>query len=83
MIISYAFFNKLDFPTLDDVQLPFGLEIFVKDHDCEDPVEKLYYSWGYEPICIYCGWYLANADENENTYPQRVDCNLPVIVKRS
>ena len=79
----YAFFNKIHFFTLDDIQLPFGLQIFVKDYDCEDPVEKLYYSCGYEPICINCGWYLANAGENANTYPQCVDCDFPEVVKRS
>ena len=57
MIIMH-FLIKYIFFTLDDIQLPFGLEIFVKDHDCEDPVEKLYYSCDYDPIRIYCGWYL-------------------------
>lgn len=54
----------------------------MKDHDCGDCVEKTYYSCGYEPICIQCGWYLADADEDALTYPQCVDCNVPEIVKR-
>ena len=28
--------------------------VFVKDHACVDPVEKLYYLCGFEPICCYC-----------------------------
>ena len=26
----------------------------VKDHACVDPIEELYYSCGFEPICFYC-----------------------------
>ncbi|XP_066914216.1 uncharacterized protein [Clytia hemisphaerica] len=67
----------------NNVQLPHGVEVFVRDHDCLDLVEKLYYSCGYEPICIYCGWYLSDADENADTYPQCVDCDGPEIPKRN
>ena len=28
--------------------------VFVKDHDCTDGIEKLYYSCGFEAICVYC-----------------------------
>lgn len=28
--------------------------IYVREHNCFDPVEKLYYSAGFDPICIYC-----------------------------
>ena len=28
--------------------------VHFRDLSCEDPVEKLYYSMGYDPICIYC-----------------------------
>jgi hypothetical protein len=27
----------------------------IRDHSCHDPIEKLYYSAMYEPLCIYCG----------------------------
>ena len=41
--------------TLEDLDLPDRLAgVTVKDHSCYDMVEKLYYSCGYEPICIYC-----------------------------
>ena len=38
-----------------DLNLPGRLKaVFVKDHACVDPIEKLYYSCGFEPICCYC-----------------------------
>jgi hypothetical protein len=34
-----------------------------------DHVEKLYYSCGYEPICVHCGEYLTeNNDEDIYIY---------------
>ena len=56
--------------------------IYVKDHDCSDHVERLYYSCGYHPICIYCGEYLRDADEDNNQYSQCEDCGNPPIEKR-
>ena len=35
---------------------------------CEEPVEKLYYSMGYEPICIYCSSE-DNLDIPNDSYP--------------
>jgi len=67
---------------IDDVLLPNGITVCVKDHDCNDPIERLYYSCGYEPVCIYCGWYLQNADEDDEAYPQCVDCTGEPIKKR-
>ena len=45
-----------------------------RDLRCEDPVEKLYYSMGYEPICIYCS---AEDDLNitEKFYPVCASCS--------
>lgn len=68
---------------VDDLQLPHGLDVYVKDHDCCDHVEKLYYSCGFHAICIYCGEYLNNVDEEESTYPQCKDCDKVKIQKRS
>ena len=62
--------------------MPEGLSVFVKDHDCGDPIEKLYYSCGYEAICIHCGDYLADVDENSDFYPQCLECTQPEIRKR-
>ena len=45
-----------------DLDLPDELShVHFRDLNCEDPVEKLYYSMGYDPICIYC----ASEDELE------------------
>ena len=41
--------------TLEELNLPGRLEgVCVKAHTCNDPMEKLYYSCGYEPVCYYC-----------------------------
>ena len=41
--------------TFDDLELPGRLtNVFVKDHNCADSIEKLYYSCGFEPICVHC-----------------------------
>ena len=39
----------------DDIQLPHGVNVHVKDHDCADPIERIYYSCHFEPMCIHCG----------------------------
>ena len=55
--------------TLQELNLPDKiLCVYVREHNCFDPVRKLYYSAGFEPICIYvlcccgCGrlrWFLS------------------------
>ena len=41
--------------SLQELELPAPLsEVYVRNLKCFDQVEKLYYSAGYEPICIYC-----------------------------
>ena len=41
--------------TLEELDLPEHMQnLAVRQLQCEEPVEKLYYSMGYEPICIYC-----------------------------
>ena len=41
-------------------------------HNCQDPIEKLYYSAKYEPICVYCArnkpWTIPDQ------YPQCQEC---------
>ena len=52
------------------------LKLFVKDHDCMDPIEKLYYAARPEdPICIYCGLELdADVMSDEDFYPKCEEC---------
>ena len=41
--------------TFSDLDLPGRLKnVCVKDHRCNDPIEKLYYSCGFKPVCCYC-----------------------------
>ena len=57
--------------TLKDLNLPEEFQ-FVDVHDCYDPIEKLYYSAKFDPICIYCA-----ADQpftSDDQYPQCSNC---------
>ena len=38
--------------TLEDLAMPPELSS-VRDHQCRDPMEKLYYSAGYDLVCYY------------------------------
>lgn len=40
---------------LQDLQLPGRLsEVYTRELSCGEPIEKLYYTAKYTPICIYC-----------------------------
>ena len=78
----YCMFLKKLYSFLDDIELCHGLNVFVKDDDRGNPIEKLYYSWGYEASCIDCGKSLADADEDAEIYPRCVDCDQPKVRKR-
>lgn len=58
--------------SLQELDLPQGFEnVEIRDHDCYDPIEVLYYSAKFEPICVYCAE--PQPYTCENKYPQ---CNL-------
>ena len=40
--------------------------------NCYEPIEKLYYSCGYQPICIYCAGGIS--ESQDEYYPQWVSC---------
>ena len=41
--------------SFSDLELPGRLKnVCVRDHKCRDPIEELYYSCDFEPICINC-----------------------------
>ena len=72
--------TKLDDPTfscgasIQDLHLPPPLdEVFVRSVNCHEPIEKLYYSAGYEPICFYCATQVESP-ESTNFYPQCSHC---------
>ena len=67
---------------LQDLDLPGRLnDVYTRQLHCEEPIEKLYYSAKYNPICIYCA-------EDVNTvpadrYPQCDSCkDKPAIMKK-
>ena len=64
--------------SLEDLDLPESLgSVVIRIHHCEDTIERLYYSAGYEDICIFCA---ATSDLVDNlppsTYPVCVSCNV-------
>ena len=70
---------------LEDLNLQPPLnEVYVRDIHCSDPIEKLYYAAGYEPICIYCAAELqpAQVDTSSKFYPQCSDCKQSKVAKR-
>jgi len=53
--------------TFEDLELPGRLtNVFVKDHGCADSIEKLYYSCGFEPICVHCA--SEEVEDTGNSY---------------
>ncbi|XP_019855518.1 PREDICTED: uncharacterized protein LOC109584280 [Amphimedon queenslandica] len=66
----------------DEINLPESLNtICIKTHNCHDKIEKLYYSSGFEPICIHCGTVCTANDSLY--YPQCSNCRQPKIKKLS
>ena len=69
--------------SLQDLDLPALLnEVFVRNLNCFDLLEKLYYSAGYEPLCFYCA---GQVDQAESTkfYPQCIHCVSKPKVSRN
>ena len=61
--------------SLLDLELPAYLsDVCVRDLQCYDQVEKLYYSMNYDPICIHCSSE-DNLQTAEGYYPQYRECN--------
>ena len=69
--------------TLEEISLPDDVDVYIKDHKCHDPVEKLYYSCGFEPICFFCSGKVDSGHLGDGkNYPQCSDCSLKAPVKR-
>ena len=45
----------------------------VRVHSSYDPIEKLYYSAGFDPICVYCASVCSFS--SEDFYPQCSACS--------
>lgn len=67
---------------LQDLNLPGRLnDVYTRQLQCEEPIEKLYYSAKYDPICIYCGGVVKEVQGDR--YPQCDLCkNKTVIMKK-
>ena len=60
---------------LDELNLPPGLEsVCIRDHQCGDTTEKLYYFAWFDPVCYYCGSEEVDTSIPENIYPLRPSC---------
>ena len=69
---QYAYSCGSELTDMDLQQLGFP-NVYVRNLVCNDPVERLYYSAGYEPICIYCSNESSLTEDND-TYPQCQSC---------
>ena len=65
-IFSYTFGSSLQ-----DIELsePFK-KVYLRNISCYEPIEKLYYSAGYDPICIYCAEKVTVQDANAEFFLQ-------------
>ena len=58
-----------------DLNLPGRLKtVFVKDHACVDPIEKLYYSCGFEPMYCYCATTDLDVSDDFFNFPMFDEC---------
>ena len=65
--------------SFSDLELPGRLKnICVRDHKCRDPIERLYYSCDFEPICINCA--SQNVQPSAEYFPLCPDCQEQGIV---
>ena len=61
--------------TFEDVEMPSQLSnVFVKDHNCTDTIDKLYYLCGFEPIFFLCA--SDNIPTIDTNSPQGQECTL-------
>ena len=60
----------------------FTVSVFVRQLNCHEPIEPLYYSTKYEPICVYCANPQPFTDEKQ--YPLCAECMIdkPPVLKK-
>ena len=67
---------------LHDMTAELSEKVYVRDLHCHEPIEILYYTAKYDPICIYCG--LPESYKDDNNYPKCDSCkDKPSIAKKS
>ena len=66
---------------LSDLNLELEFkDVEIRTHSCGDPIEKLYYSANFQPICVYCGQ--DQPYTQPNVYPQCENCKDKPIIKK-
>ena len=62
--------------SLDELDLPDRLStVVIRNHQCGDAIERLYYSAGYEDICIYCATTSNLVQSLQDSYPICSSCH--------
>lgn len=59
--------------SIEDLELELENVVYTQPLNCNEPIEKQYYSAGYKSICVYCA-----CDQSSNSsasYPQCSDCS--------
>ena len=60
---------------LEELNLPDTLSsVCILDHNCNDPIEPLYYSADFSAICVYCPSEDLSNSPTSDYYPMCVDC---------
>ena len=61
---------------LEELNLPDTLSsVCILDNNCNDPIEPLYYSADFSPICVYCA-----SEDLSNSQVTIIRCVLTVLV---
>lgn len=60
--------------TVEEFNLPDKFCMYVREHNCFEPTEKLHYSAGFEPICIYCAEENTEDPDDYQGYPTSSAC---------
>ena len=52
--------------SIEDLELGDIVNVYTRPLNCYEPFEKVYYSAGYNPICVYCGDDCASVSQSQN-----------------
>ena len=69
--------------SFEDIEFLDGLEsVCIRDHNCGDPVERLYYSAEYDAVCYYCASKNVTSEVPPDVYPLCRNCISKEHVKK-
>lgn len=67
----------------EDIEFPDGLEsVCNRDHNCGDPIERLYYSAEYDAICYYCASENVTSKVPPDVYPLCITALVKKMLRR-